>query len=115
MHSAIKESPVDRFLRTREHIRAPKSVEWLDESFHNRIVRKVNNDSCISIDGIYYDAPQQFIGMKVEIRYLPGCMENAYILYEGTHYRIPATDKAANSRTKRSHLPTIDYSMKGNV
>ena len=115
VHSAVKESPVDRFLRTREHIRAPKSVEWLDESFHNRIVRKVNNDSCISIDGIYYDAPQQFIGMKVEIRYLPGCMENAYILYEGTHYRIPATDKAANSRTKRSHLPTIDYSMKGNV
>lgn len=113
VHSATKESPLDRFLRTREHIRSPKSAEWLDECFHNRIIRKVNNDSCVTIDNIYYDAPQQFIGMKVEIRYLPGQMDQAYILYEGTHYPIPATDKNANSRTKRNNLPTIDYSQKG--
>lgn len=110
VHSAIKESPLDRFLRTREHIRVPRSAEWLDESFHNRITRKVNNDSCVTIDGIYYDAPQQFIGMKVEIRCLPDCMEDAYILYEGVHYPLPATDKVANSRTKRNNLPSIDYS-----
>ena len=113
VHSATSESPLDRFLRTKEHIRAPKSSEWLDECFHNRVTRKVNNDSCVTIDGIYYDAPQQFIGMKVEIRYLPGYMEDAYILYEGVHYPIPATDKVANSRTKRNNLPLIDYSLKG--
>lgn len=113
IHSATKESPLDRFLRSREHIRTPKSQEWLDECFHNRIHRKVNNDSCISIDGVYYDAPQQFIGMKVEIRYLPGHMDEAYILYEGVHYPIPATDKVANSRTKRNNTyPSIDYSRK---
>lgn len=113
VHSATKESPLDRFLRTKEHIRAPKSAEWLEECFHNRITRKVNNDSCITIDGVCYDAPQQFIRMKVEVRYLPGQMEDAYILYDGVHYPIPATDKAANSRTKRSNLPAIDYSLKG--
>lgn len=113
VHSATKESPLDRFLRTRSHIRTPKSSEWLDACFHNRITRKVNNDSCISIDGVYYDAPQQFIGMKVEIRYLPGQMDRAYILYEDTRYPIPATDKVANSRTKRSNLPEIDYAQKG--
>jgi hypothetical protein len=51
--------------------------------------------------------------MKVEVRYLPGQMEDAYILYDGIHYPIPATDKAANSRTKRNNLPAIDYSLKG--
>lgn len=112
LHSALKETPLDRFLRTREHIRIPKSSEWLDECFHNRITRKVNKDSCISIDGIYYDAPQQFIGMKVEVRFLPGRMEDAYILYEDTHYPLPATDKVANSRTKRKNTyPTIEYDV----
>jgi transposase InsO family protein len=112
-HSSIKETPLDRFLRTKNEIRAPKSQEWLDECFHNRITRKVNNDACISIDGVLYNAPQQFIGMKVDIRFLPDCMEDAYILYDGAHYPIPLTDKVANSRTKRNNLPTIDYSKEG--
>lgn len=46
----------------------------------NRISRKVNNDSTVSIDGIYYDSPLQFMRMKVEIRYLPDDMEHAYIM-----------------------------------
>jgi hypothetical protein len=112
-HSATRETPLDRFLRTKDHIRLPKSKDWLDESFHNRITRKVNNDSCIRIDGTSYDAPPQFIGMKVDIRYLPGLMEKAYILYEGIHYPIPQTDKVANSRTKRNNLPKIDYAKEG--
>lgn len=115
IHSAIKETPLDRFLRTRAHIRLPKSKDWLDECFHNRILRKVNNDSCISIDGTYYDAPQQFIGMKVEIRYLPDVMEDAYILYEGLHFPILLTDKVANSKTKRNNLPKINYSKEDSV
>jgi len=113
VHSSIKETPLDRFLRTREHIRLPKSQEWLDECFMNRISRKVNNDSCITIDRVCYDAPQQFIGMKVNIRFLPGQMDDAYILYEDIHFPIPRTDKVANSRTKRNNLPSIDYSKKG--
>jgi transposase InsO family protein len=112
VNKSTKETPLDRFLHTRDHIRLPKSHEWLDECFMNRITRKVNNDSCISIDSVLYDAPQQFIGMKVNIRYLPGQMEEAYILYDGLHFPIPRTDKVANSRTKRNNLPSIDYSRK---
>jgi transposase InsO family protein len=113
IHSAIKETPLTRFLRTKDQVRLPKSKDWLDECFHNRIMRKVNNDSCITIDGTYYDVPQQFIGMKVEIRYLPDCMEDAYILYEGNHYPIRTTNKVANGRTKRNNsLPSIDYSRR---
>jgi transposase InsO family protein len=115
VHSSIKETPLDRFMRTREHIRKPKSQQWLDECFHNRITRKVNRDSCITIDGVCYDAPQQFIGMTADIRFLPDQMDDAYILYEGLHYPMPRTDKVANSRTKRNNLPLIDYSGKGAV
>ena len=113
VHSSLKETPLDRFLRTRGHIRVPKSQAWLDECFHNRVSRKVNNDSCVTIDRVCYDAPQQFIGMRVDIRFLPDQMEDAYILYEGGHYPIPRTDKAANSRSKRNSLPKLDYSKKG--
>lgn len=111
LHSSINETPTDRFLRTHDHIKVPESIDWVEECFMNRIIRKVNNDSCISIDGILYDAPQQFIGMKVEIRFLPDHMDEAYILYEGVHYPIPRTDKNANSRTKRNNnIPPIRYS-----
>lgn len=111
VHSSTGETPVDRFLRTRDHIRMPRSAQWLDECFTNRVTRKVNNDSCITIDGICYDAPQQFIGMKVDVRYLPDRMSEAYILYEGQHFPVPATDKAANCHTKRNNnLAKIDYS-----
>lgn len=110
IHSATHETPLNRFIATKAHIRTPKSTEWLDECFHNRICRKVNNDSTVSIDGTYYDVPPQFIKMKVEIRYLPDDMENAYIFYENAHYPITATDKVANSRTKRNNsLPVINY------
>ena len=113
IHSATKETPLERFMKTNAKIQTPKSSEWLEECFHNRVIRKVNNDSCISIDGTYYDAPMQFIKMKVEIRYLPDHMEDAYILYEGVHYPIHRTDKVANGKAKRNNLPLIDYSKRG--
>jgi len=113
IHSATKETPLDRFRKTNSSIQTPKSSEWLDECFHNRVIRKVNHDSCISLDGTYYDAPMQFITMKVEIRYLPDRMEDAYILYEGVHYPIHPTDKVANGKAKRNNLPLMDYSKRG--
>ena len=114
LHSATGKTPMDRFLASRDRIRSPKSNEWLTECFHNRIWRKVNNDACISIDGTYYDAPPQFIGMKVEIRFLPDQMADAYLLYEDLHYPLSRTDKIANSRTKRHNsYPKIDYSKAG--
>jgi len=110
IHSATGQTPMDRFIDTKDHIRRPKSQEWLDECFHNRITRKVNNDSTVSLRGTYYDVPPQFIKMHVDIRFLPDSMDDAYILYEGEHYPIIATDKVANARTKRNNdFPTITY------
>ncbi|NLL49276.1 MAG: hypothetical protein GX249_11900 [Firmicutes bacterium] len=79
----------------------------------NRVHRKVRNDSTISIDSVSYDVPLQFIGIKVEVRFLPDDMKNAYIIREGQHYSIRVTNKVENSRTKRNNPPAIDYSMGG--
>ncbi len=107
------ETPMERYSRHIDRIRFPKSREWLDECFMNRVLRNVNNDSTVSIDSALYDVPMQFIRSKVEIRYLPDDMKNAYILHQGKQYPVRATNKLENSRTKRKQLPSIDYSSKG--
>lgn len=50
----------------------------------------------------------QFISQNVEIRCLPGDMDSAFILYEGEHFPIRATDKNQNCRTKRENPISID-------
>lgn len=110
VHSGTAETPVERFLRTKDHIRVPESQEWIDTCFLNRVTRKANNDATISIDGIRYDVPQQFIGMRVDIRYLPDAMEDAFILYNGARFPISRTDKNANAVAKRNNrYPVIEY------
>lgn len=109
----IGETPYERFTRHQDRIRKVKDQEWLDECFTNRIHRTVRNDATITIDNISYDVPMQFIAMKVEVRFLPDDMQNAYLLYEGQHYPIRVTNKVENSRTKRNNCPVIDYSMDG--
>lgn len=112
-HTGIHSAPFDRYRDTCACMRLPKSREWLDECFLNRIWRKVNNDSTVSIDKVSYDAPMQFIGSKVEIRFLPDDMGSAFILYEGAHYPVRRTDRNENCRAKRENQPAIDYSKIG--
>lgn len=112
VHSGTGQTPMDRYLATREHVRTPRSRDWLDECFMNRQTRRVNNDSCIYINGVRYDVPPQFIGMKVEVRFLPDRMKDAYILYGDSHFPIRKTDPIANGHTKRNqNLPKISYSQ----
>ncbi|MDE7244818.1 MAG: DDE-type integrase/transposase/recombinase [Oscillospiraceae bacterium] len=112
-HTGIGSAPFDRYRNTCACARLPKSREWLDECFLNRIWRKVNKDSTVSIDKASYDAPMQFIGSKVEIRFLPDDMDSAFILYEGGHYPIRRTDRNGNCHTKRENHTAIDYSKIG--
>ena len=57
VHSGIGTTPMERYQQTRPAIRSPKSREWLEECFLNRITRKVNKDSTVSIDKVSYDVP----------------------------------------------------------
>ena len=106
----IGETPIERYQRGVNHVKIPKSKEWLDECFLNRVTRRVNLDSTISIDKVYYDVPMQFIRAKVEIRFLPDRMQDAYIFFEGRKYPIRKTNRVKNGRTKRNNQNAIDYS-----
>lgn len=110
VNSSTGHTPMDRFLATRGKIRTPKSQEWLDECFMNRISRKIRNDATLSLQTIQFDAPMQFIRQTVEVRFLPCSLDDAYIYDNGKHYTLKRTDKQANSKVKRKDWPTVDYS-----
>lgn len=112
-HTGIQCTPFERFQKTKDHPRAPQSKEWLEECFLNRVYRKVRKDSTISIDTVSFDVPMQFISARVEVRYRPGEMGSAFILYEGRRYPIRQTDKVANCHAKRQNAPVIDYGKAG--
>ena len=112
-HTGIGCTPFSRYQDTKSHSRTPQSRDWLDECFLNRITRKVNKDSTVSVNKVSFDVPMQFISMKVDIRYQPADMATAFILYEGKHYPLLRTDKNANCHTKRNNVPAIDYSRLG--
>ena len=113
-HSGIREAPMDRYLKTKNYIRIPRSREWLEEAFYNRVSRRVRKDSVVKILDTEYDVPAQFAGACVEIRFNPARMEDAYLLYNGTRFPIRPTDRVANSTMRRNNPPeTIDYSADG--
>ena len=109
IHSVTGQSPLERYLCTNERIRKPGSREWLEECFHNRLTRRVNRDATVHLQNIVYDAPMQFIGPKVEVRFLPDEPDSAYILHGGEHHPLRLTDRVANGNTKRQKTVQIDY------
>lgn len=115
INRSIGETPMERYQRGINHVKIPQNKEWLDECFMNRVTRKVNLDSTISIDSVYYDVPMQFIRAKVEIRFLPARMQDAYIFFDGKKYPLHQTNRVENSRTKRQNEHAIDYSKMGGI
>ncbi len=111
-HRGIDGIPLDRYEVSRDHPRKPKSREWLDDCFYNRITRKVRKDSTITIDKTCFDVPMQFISAKIDIRFLPDDMDSAFILYENQKFPIRRTNRNENCHTKRDN-PLIDYSKIG--
>lgn len=112
-HRGIHAVPLDRYEASKDHPRKPASRQWLDDCFYNRITRKVRKDSTVTIDKVCYDVPMQFISARVDIRYLPDDMDSAFILFEDQKFPIRQTNRNENCHTKRSSLPTIDYSQAG--
>ena len=113
VHSGIACTPFERYNSSKDTVHIPRSREWLDECFLNRIIRKVRKDATVSIDKISYDVPMQFIDQKVEIRFRPGDMDSASIIFDGDKFPLRVTDKNENCHAKRNNGPSIDYSKLG--
>lgn len=112
-HTGIKSSPLERYASSNDHTRKPQSREWLDDCFLNRITRKVRKDSTVTIDTVCYDVPMQFISAKVDIRFIPGNEDSAFILFEDKKFPLRRTNRNENCHTKRNNLPSLDYSKVG--
>lgn len=64
----------------------------------------------MELDSRCYDAPMQFIGQKVEVRYLPEDPEKVWVFSEGKRYPMRLTDRVGNGKTKRENHVSINYS-----
>ena len=51
-----------------------------------------------------------FIGQKIEVRFIPSDMSTAFIYFDKKKYPIRATNKNENCRTKRKNDIVLDYS-----
>lgn len=78
--------------------------------FPNRTTRRVSRDATIELDCQCYDAPMQFIGQRVEVRYLPDDPEKVWIFSEEKRYPVRLTNRIENGKTKRENQVAIDYS-----
>ena len=114
VHSAHGKTPMDMYRDEMATVRMPKSSEWVDEAFLNRVTRTVKADATISLDNTSYDVPMAFIRQKVSIRFSPDDMGTAHIVDEGKTYPIRPTDRQANFKAKRTTSGySIDYSKGG--
>ena len=108
IHSALDDTPRNRFLKDMDKIKYIKELE-LDNSFLHRVTRKVRNDATIQMHSKYFEVPQKYIGQRINIRYSPICLDEAYIFdinnkITDTVYPLKKID---NSKVKRKN---IDYS-----
>jgi len=112
-HSGIKKKPIDKFISHSQILRFLKSKQELDYMFLYRVIRKVNNDSTISIDTIIYEVPGNYTGFKINVRYDPTNMERAYIFSDNGNLleTVFQVNKIDNTKIRRNPKEeTIDFS-----
>lgn len=70
IHYGINARPIDRFMEDIKTISVQRlTEEELDTAFQITLHRHVKNDSTVSIGGVLYECPAEFIGKKIEIRH----------------------------------------------
>jgi hypothetical protein len=113
IHSSIKCAPKMRFMRDYEKIRH-MPIEELDFHFLHRKECRVTNDATIKLSGEVYETPQQFIGSKIKVRYLPTDKSELFIFSDDGKllHTIYPVKKVDNSKIKRA---AIDYTQPGGV
>ncbi len=70
IHGGTTQKPLERFLTSLSHTTVKRIAEHeLDRAFYGSFERLVKNDSTISYQSKSYEAPPEYIGYKVEIRF----------------------------------------------
>ncbi len=90
-------------------VKMPRSRQWLDDCFLYRVKRKVRNDATITLECRLYDVPMEYIRCQVEVRYVPGTTDSAFIWEPDKRIPIRLTNKVENSKTKRNNQYSLIY------
>ena len=87
-------------------------MEELELHFLHRKECRVTNSATIKLLGTEYETPQQYIGAKIMIRYLPTDLSKLFIFSKDNQllYTLHPVNKVENSKIKRS---PIDYTQTG--
>lgn len=105
-HHGINARPIDRHqLSIRNYPRKRVDEEALDEFFLVSLERTVNRDSTLSLHGVCYEVPPQYISQRVEIRF-PQDRPTELYLYDNDvrMCRIQPVDSRFNG--KQFYKPT---------
>ena len=110
LHSVTKARPKERWLQDAKRIKyLPPAA--LDECFLHREVRTVAGDATLPICKIVFEAPAQYIKQKINVRFNPGELSEAYIFDE--HNKLAHTiyplRRVDNSKIKRQQA--LDYNL----
>lgn len=117
VHSSLKTTPTDAYNSGVDDINwFNGDSKMLDDIFLNRIFRKVANDATIAVEKRKYDVPMEYIGKRIEVRYIPDEIENIWLVKEnGELQHLVPTDKVENSKLKRKKPAyRMDYNQGGN-
>ena len=111
VHSSIGCTPKERFMRDYDKVRHIPA-EQLNFHFLHRKECKVYNDATVKLLGNTYETPQQFIGSKIKVRYLPTNKSELFIFSDDGKllHTIYPVKKVDNSKIKRT---AIDYTQIG--
>ena len=108
-HRGIDARPVDRYqISIREYPRKRVAEETLDEFFLVTVQRVVNKDCTVSMHGVYYEVPSQFIGKRVELKFSQDHPTEVFLYDNGVRItRVQPVDSILNGRSHYQPSPRI--------
>jgi len=114
-HSGIETRPMDRLQSSVARYPLKRvDEESLSEFFMASVERTVTNDCTVSFQAVHYETPADYVGRKVELKYLQDRPTEVFLYDNGVRIqRLHPVDKVANGQTYRPgprdpHVPFQD-------
>jgi transposase InsO family protein len=110
IHHGIDSRPIDRYqISIRNYPRKRIDEEALDEFFLVSLERTVNRDATLSLHGICYEVPPQYIGQRIEVRFPQDRPTEVYLYDHDVRIcRIQPVDSRLNG--KQVYKPSVRIS-----
>jgi putative transposase len=108
-HRGIDARPIDRHQKSiRDYPRKRIAEESLDEFFLVTVSRVVAKDCTISLNGVTYEVPPQYIGKRVELKFSQESVSEIYLYDNGIRVsQVKPVDAFFNGRSEYTPSPRI--------